>query len=468
MENRRLRNEQERLRRSGPGRSSFGVELRRRRMAAAMSLAELGRATFYTKGYLSKIENGEKPASVDLARRCDAVLQADGELTRLASPATEPSGSTEQDRPGAPDCHHGHECHGGHDCHGEPGGPGRPGGAGSGTTPGRALEIGECGEAPGATPIVPDPALVNVNLLAGQPQLLPVLTTIFEQYRLMGHQGSPGCVLPALTAQTGTLLALLQGTMDPTLRRSLALLAARHVEYAGWMEQEAGRVRSAVARTEQAVRLAESAGDPDFARYALVRYAELALYRDDAADTVALSRRARASAVGNPSIRALALEREAQGHAIFGDHRACLAALDAAAELRAASFTADRGTAPVFGTTCIVDSVAMATGWSLYDLGRPAAAAAVLDREVPRIPVGAVRSRVRYGVRRALSHAAAGELDHACALTVDLLPAARQTDSATVRTDLRRLMHCLARWHNHPPVRHLFPDLTAALNQLPG
>ncbi|MFE3527099.1 helix-turn-helix domain-containing protein [Streptomyces sp. NPDC059161] len=61
----------------------FAAELRRLRGLRKMSLTGLARSIHYSKGYLSKIENGSKPPTLDVARRCDEVLGADGELIRL-------------------------------------------------------------------------------------------------------------------------------------------------------------------------------------------------------------------------------------------------------------------------------------------------------------------------------------------------------------------------------------------------
>ncbi|WP_259407594.1 nSTAND1 domain-containing NTPase [Streptomyces akebiae] len=52
-----------------------------------MSLTDLARRTHYSKGYLSKIETGAKRPTVDVARLCDQVLRADGELLRLVRQA---------------------------------------------------------------------------------------------------------------------------------------------------------------------------------------------------------------------------------------------------------------------------------------------------------------------------------------------------------------------------------------------
>ncbi|GGP32806.1 nSTAND1 domain-containing NTPase [Streptomyces melanogenes] len=73
--------------------SEFAAELRRLRSLRGMSLTELARSVHYSKGYLSKIENGGKPPTLDVARRCDAVLDAGGGLTRLVpkTPAGPPA-----------------------------------------------------------------------------------------------------------------------------------------------------------------------------------------------------------------------------------------------------------------------------------------------------------------------------------------------------------------------------------------
>ncbi|MEU5249644.1 helix-turn-helix domain-containing protein, partial [Streptomyces asoensis] len=98
--------------------------MRRLRRQRGLSLADLARRSHYSKGYLSKIETGAKRATVDVARRCDLILEAEGGLLRLltdamaaaeASDGTAATGRTA--RPGqAPDS-----------------GPGQ-GGAGSGRT----------------------------------------------------------------------------------------------------------------------------------------------------------------------------------------------------------------------------------------------------------------------------------------------------------------------------------------------
>ncbi|GAB2607791.1 hypothetical protein GCM10027168_45910 [Streptomyces capparidis] len=82
-----------------PPEASFPAELRRLRERRGLSLADLSRRTHYSKGYLSKIETGAKRVTADVARRCDEVLDAGGELLRLAGNGAAPDAGTPPEVP---------------------------------------------------------------------------------------------------------------------------------------------------------------------------------------------------------------------------------------------------------------------------------------------------------------------------------------------------------------------------------
>ena len=65
-------------------------ELRRHRLAAGLSLAELARLLHYSKGHLSKIENGRLAAGTDLVRRYDTAVGAGGRLAALVEQPVAP------------------------------------------------------------------------------------------------------------------------------------------------------------------------------------------------------------------------------------------------------------------------------------------------------------------------------------------------------------------------------------------
>jgi transcriptional regulator with XRE-family HTH domain len=403
----------------------FGPELRRLRQGAGFSLTEFSAALNYDKGYLSKVERGERSASPELARRCDAFLGADGELQRLVvvpesnSETTETFGASSQWHVGRREV------------------------LAAGT--GALIDLG--------------PNLGGQMSSAVDP-LLPSYRAQFDQLRNLGQSTAPKLLLPLLETQTRMVAALAADTSSAS-RAPALLLASRFAEFTGWMAQEAGDSGSALGWTGEAAELARTGGDPHLGSYALVRRALVTLYSGDAAGTVALARRAQGSELP-PRIRGLAAQREAQGHALVGDERDCLRSLDRARKLLD-SDDALRGTEPVIGTTHVSDPAAMTHGWCLYDLGRPKAAADALDRECRRLPRHALRTRARYGFRRSLAHAASGEVEHACTIADELLGAMPTVPSATVNSDIQRLARELSRFRSSRAVHDLQPALARAL-----
>ncbi|MFE7188074.1 helix-turn-helix domain-containing protein [Kitasatospora sp. NPDC057595] len=449
------------MRMSSSPASEFGPELRRRRLAAGLTLTRLAELLNYSKGHLSKIERGQKVPPPDLARRCDAQLGAGGELERLAPPdgsagrgtgagdiaADEESVLLRVDRDGVR----------------WPGGLGRRQLLAAGAT--SVLGLGVAGAAGPGRAVAQEVQGAHGVREVPRPDVSPteIFRAQFDQMRLLGQSTDPALLLPMLTVQTHTLRELaLQA--DTVARIRLLGLAARYAEFAGWMAQEAGDNPSALWWTARAVELAEGGDDRDLGSYTLVRRALVTFYAGDAAATVGLVDPVARDGRLPPRIRGLAAQREAQGHALAGDHTASLRSLDRARELFDRSAADGGGGGPVLGTGNLADPAAMVTGWCLYDLGRPAQAAEVLDRECAGIPAHAVRTRARYGLRRALAHAAAGEAAHACAIAAELLPLVTGLRSATIATDVARLDRELSRFRADPAVRDLQPSLAAALH----
>jgi|tagenome__1003787_1003787.scaffolds.fasta_scaffold20971968_1 transcriptional regulator with XRE-family HTH domain len=406
----------------------FGEELRKKRVTAGISLTQLSRVTFYSKGFLSKVERGLQPASGELARICDTALGADGQLAALASGA------------------------GGHAAGARGTRPREEMAAGRGKVSRRRLmETGLLIIPASQIREAPKTGQIDDSMLTG------IFRPLFDQYRRIGQAANAALLLPALSAQAQAVRELAQGA-GPRTRRDLLQLAARYAEYAGWLAQEAGRDDLALHWTQQAGDLATAGGDPEFARYGLVRHALVTLYRGEWMRTIELARQAQ-DGVTSPRVLGLAAQREAQGHALGGDYGSCMRSLDRAQALLAI----DPGDAsrPVTGTSAVANPAALARGWCLYDLGRPKAAAEALDRELATLPQEAARSRTRFGVRRALAYAATGEVDHACHLTTGLLDSG--FGSATIGKELRRVAQALQRHPKNPSVRDLSPRLWTAL-----
>lgn len=406
---------------------SFGASLRDCRLAAGISLGELARRINYSKSQVSKIENGLARPHVMFAKLCDRVLGTDGVL---AAAVPQPPSTAE---PAEPD-----------DVW--------------------VLELDESGEMRFAE-LPKQQIRTGTNVLFGSvvsrgghsivdPQVLTAMRSAFDQYRKLGTMMSPAYVLAPAITHVHTLCTLALDSQEP-VHSELLLLAARVAEFVGWMFQESGKEADALRWTDRAVNLAADR-DPQLASFTLFRYAEVALYQHDPLRTVELARRAQQDKTASPRILGLAARCEAQGHALAGNVHGYEEALDRAASLLAIG---DDFSRPVLGSASLPDEIALVRGWALYDLGRPGAAAELLDQHLPTILPSARRARARFGVRRALAHAQQGDLDQACAAAREVLADAAQVDSATIRLDLRELFRTLGRWHSHRDANELRHEL---------
>lgn len=421
-----------------------GSELRRYRLAAGLSLAELARRVHYSKGYLSRIENGHLAAGIDVVRRYDAAVDADGRLAAMV----ERSGDS-----GLPDLAASDE---------------------------QAWVVSMTADGTGwAMPLNRRDALFagvsswvglqleprRVRHQAALKSALDGFRALFDQVRRLGQVTGPSLVLPMVIAQTQAVRGLAASTTGSAEHVALLQLAARYAEFVGWMAQEAGDDRVALGWTQTAVEIADTAGDQDLRAHAWVRQALITLYREDAAQTVELAQRAQVDRRVSPRIRGLAALREAQGHALGGDYEACRRALDRGEELLDGATSAGAGSvgAPVLGPTSVSDMCAVVTGWCLHDLGRPGPASDVLAREFLRMPETSRRARARYGTRLALAYLGAGEVDQACSLLDQLLAEVEVVDSATIRLDLGRFARSLRQWRSHAHADDLQARLSALL-----
>lgn len=411
--------------------AEFGTLLRNSRIAAGISLGELARRINYSKGQVSKIENGHTKPSAGFARLCDNVLGTGGALAaRLREEPRRTESAPPEDV--------------------------------------WVLELDEDGtlrysEVPRRQVLAGAGALLGYAMTrSARPAIddrtFAVLRGSFDHHRQLGTMTSPSLVIGQVIAHLHTLRTLTLDNPEP-MRSALVLLAARVAEYAGWMSQEAGREADALRWTDRAVRIAAD-HDPHLASFALFRHAEVALYQHDPARTIELARMAQHDRAAGPRILGLAARIEAQGHALAGDVSGYERSLDRAAGLLA---TRQPEAGPVLGPASVPDDLSLVRGWSLYDLGRPRDAAELLDRQLPLIPATARRARARFGVRRALAHAQDGEIEQACHAAREVLADVALVDSATIRIDLRELNRTLNRWRDHPAVRELQGELLPML-----
>ncbi|SES13372.1 helix-turn-helix domain-containing protein [Lentzea albida] len=425
--------------------SAFGVELRRLRHERGLSLTDLCQHTHYSKGQLSKVENGKKQPSEYLARMCDSLLEANGALLALVHSALKAPATI--DPPEEKD-----------DVWIVGLGPG----GGSVFHPMNRRDVLTFSAATIAGMAVGAPT----RPAAGVGDSISYFATTFDATRRLGQTSTPAMVLPIVVAHAHGLRGLVPHATKAE-RTRIAVLTARHAEYAGWMAQEAGDLNAARWWTAKSVAIAAEVGEHDLNAYSLVRQALITMYQGDAASTIELARRAQMMDGTPHRVLGLAAQREAQGHALAADYDSCMRALDRAREHlgKAAERPVD---GPVLGTSTIADPVGVVTGWCLYDLGRPGEAADVLDREVALIPSTATRAWARFGTRQALAHAGAGDLERTCDLAARLLEVTPMIASDTIRSELCTLSAVLRRWPDKPEVRELNNAFVQVLRRRDG
>jgi transcriptional regulator with XRE-family HTH domain len=414
---------------------SFGAELRRFRMAAGLSLAELAKAVHYTKGYLSKVENSDKPPNPILARLCDATLGADGALMALLPQESQTLGEPRAEKwmlDIAAD------------------GTGRP-------VP--ATHPLCCHD----NPLPVDPRR-DLAATAGDDLTVEHYRARFNASVRYGESVSSRAVLPGVSADANMLWSMALVAPART-KPALLTLATLNATYTGWLAVETDDHQAAQRWSRTAVGLAEIVGDPNLIAYSLTREAGVAVFRDDPVYILALTDRIRSEPGVATRFRRIAADREAQGHALLGNYDLCRRALDRSTELSHEPDTPTMFDGVVLPPMAAAGPhvVGVISGWCLHNLGRPTAAVEVLDQEISGISSTHRRATARFGARRVLAHAAAGEVDHACKLAHELLDIAQIVDSATVRREFRELARTLARWHRHKSVVELQPRLTAVL-----
>ncbi|MET9218558.1 helix-turn-helix transcriptional regulator [Streptomyces sp. NPDC003300] len=432
---------------------SFGTRLRRYRGERQWSLSDLAARTHYSPGHLSKVENGRRTPTRELAASCDAALSARGGLLAVLG-----AGRTDDTARSA-------------------GGPAGLASAGA---------LSDEAALPALPATLSDGAATPV---------VAALTSVLDGLRATAQSAGPGAVLESAAAQVRALRGMAAHAHGAEAERLLSL-AGRYAEFIAWMCQEADDERSALAWARTTTSLARHVGSPDMEANAVLRRSLLALYCDDGAATVELASAA-ACFTASPATQVRALLRLAQGHALNGDDLRCRRALDEADSLLSGPAmrspagpvqgslpgTAPAGTALAaasgtiyagghassrYGTRHVADPAAMARGWCLQVLGHHKEALGLLGAEARRIPAHAHRARARFEVRVALAALGANDVDRACATLRDILTVAPGLDSATLRTDLRGCVRALSRHRRDSTVAELLPEVARQASRRPA
>jgi tetratricopeptide (TPR) repeat protein len=380
----------------------FGEEMRRLMAARRVGLRELAREVSYDPGYLSKVVNGRRAVSRDLARHLDEALGARGALEAFRL---------------TPDLH-------------------------------------------GTFTYDDEERLI---LAARRPERVDrenircLAEALTAQYRQAYRVGSV-TMLKAGTAQLSLVGKLTKEARAP-LRGEMLAIAGQYALFAGWLNVNTGQLAHARACFDQALGWAAESGDADMTATALNQKANLAWMEGKIGPMIGLSQAAQRSTSISAGVRALAVQLEARANALTGNGDDANRKLAEAASLieHAAGHPRNEHEPPWILCFCPA-YLELQRGLACSYLGRDAHAVELLAAGLAEMPseVGQSEWIAWYLVRLASAHARAGDPEQACSVAAQAALVARQTESSRLRAQLGRLLAQLsAQWPTLPAVADL-------------
>jgi transcriptional regulator with XRE-family HTH domain len=381
----------------------FGDEMRRLMAERRVGLRALARQVSYDPGYLSKVVNGRRAVSGDLARRLDAALGADGSLKAFRV---------------TPDLH--------------------------GTF---AYDDEE-----------------RLILAARHPKRLDreIIRSLAEaldaEYGQAYRVGSV-TMLKTVTVQLSVVTKLAREARAP-VRGEILVIAAQYAHFAGWLNATTGRPADAGECYDRALGWAVESGDADMTATTLNLKAGLAWFGGKVGPMIGLSQAAQRSASTSAGVRALAAQLEARGNALQGDGDDANRKLDESASLIEQHATGHRRNEiePPWIICFCPAHLKLQRGLASSYLGRNALAAELLSAGLAEMPPGVMHCEwtAWYHMRLAAAHARAGDPEQACSVAAQAALIARQVESSRLRAQLIRLLAQLsAQWPTLPAVADL-------------
>lgn len=291
--------------------------------------------------------------------------------------------------------------------------------------------------APKTNGMIPLPGgpLVSAAAMRTEPALAESLLSTLRQYVMTDNIAGPRSLLPVVPQQISFVESLLETTTGKG-RIELLVVGSRFAEFAGWLHQDAGDLRSAMQWTSTALDMAEEAGDHNLASYIQMRKSNIAT--DARRPDLALKFAHSALETRRPlpaETRAVVLRQEAFVHALRNNHDACARSLELA--FRAATQSAGDG-ADLAGY-CTTSYLEMEAAHCWVELGKPKKAISTLQAGLAGWQPTFRRDLGLCLARLGVAHARDNEPEHAVTVAEHSLSIAIQTRSHRTERQLRRI-----------------------------
>ncbi|MEY9893535.1 transcriptional regulator with XRE-family HTH domain [Catenulispora sp. MAP12-49] len=314
---------------------------------------------------------------------------------------------------------------------------------------------------------IPEPSILSAAVSQRSPDdtEATLASARLETLRAYRHLQGPHSVLPQVVSQLVGLHAA-AAVASPSRAASIRNVEARLAEYLSWLAEEVSDMDAMRSWMAVAVQLGREGGDRRVAQYVAIRRSATALRVGASTDAVAWTRQVLSDSSLTLRLRRIALHHEAKAHAKRGDHKAFRSTMDAYYALPDESDVPPSGDwewGPPPDSQVTSSGLAEATG--LMELGDYRAAALLFATALPSASVAdqslsplARNTNVRFAIREAITYAHINECDRAADVIESLLPAIAPASSTVVRQDLRRLASIIAR-RRTPRLQALAPDV---------
>ncbi|GAA2154623.1 hypothetical protein GCM10009760_53710 [Kitasatospora kazusensis] len=234
-------------------------------------------------------------------------------------------------------------------------------------------------------------------------------------------------------------------------RDDLLVLGARIAEFLGWLHQDLGDFTQATYWSDRSMEWSQETGDDLMTSYVLFRKSNQATARRNPQQAVSLARAAQRVPGVTPRIRALAVQQEAQGHALMGNPKFAQTKFDEAHELAASPDEPEDDDA-LDTAYCTATYVEMQRANCWIELGDPQRAAEVFESELTVLPQVYRNDQGVYLSRLARAYATAGEPEQGAAAADRALSIVLDTESARAFGELSAANQALKRWSATPAV----------------
>jgi tetratricopeptide (TPR) repeat protein len=282
------------------------------------------------------------------------------------------------------------------------------------------------------------------------------LRRVFNEFDAADWLLGPQLQLPTVASHFDLVERLLK-VAGGSSRADLFALRTRYAEFAGWLHQDSGHWSAAVWWTERALSSAQETGDELMTSYILVKKSQQAGSEEDVRLAIAYARAAQASPSLTATVRAVALQEEAQGLARLGEADECHRKLDQALMLAGKASEVDQEGPARY---CIPEFIELARANCLLEMGRPRQAIEIFERELARLPSHHYRDRGVYLGQLAVAHAVEREPEPAVVRGREAHDVARATRSNRIFRELKKLNVKLEPWAAQPDVTELRRSLT--------